>query len=262
MKRILYFLPVLFIACSGPGSTGGGGGDTLYLDSGVKYVFITKGEGPKVDSLLEVTTHINLMINGDQDTAWTTYGPPAQPFSFIAKQTSLIQGFDEVIMYAKEGDRILAIIPPHLGYGARGSGPAIPPNSTLYFDIDFLKVRTPREIASDVLFQAWEDAGVEGLVSAYESIKGDEENYKLDDEEWYKLSVSLADNKAWNDIVAMWDYKLDESYLLGGYYYQARACDSLGQIGKAVTILEKAVALDSTQNPNIRAYLENLKARQ
>lgn len=262
MKHFFYLSITLLIACSNPGSSSRQSGDTLFLASGVKYLFIEKGDGPVVDSLKEVTTHINLMINGDQDTAWTTYGDSPRPFSFVAKQTSLIQGFDEVIMYAREGDRILAIIPPELGYGARGSGPAIPPNSTLYFDIDFLKVNTPRQIASDVLFEAWTASGVDGIKSRYAEIKDDTDNYKVDDEEWYKLSVSLADNKAWDDIVSMWDYKLDESFLLGGYYYQARACDSLGQLSKAISILEKAVELDETQNPNIKGYLESLKARQ
>ena len=261
MKQLLYFLiPVLFIRCAGPGSQQAGGADTTFLDSGVKYIFLEKGAGAPVDSLMEVTTHINLMINSDQDTVWSTY-TTGQQFSFIAKQTSLIQGFDELVMYAKEGDRILAVIPPELGYGARGSGPSIPPNSTLYFDIAFLKVKKPRASGADALFEAWEDRGADGLIATCEAIKDSTDEYNLEDQEWYKLSVYLADNKAWQDIIDVWDYKLSEDYLLGGYYYQARAYDSLNQIPRAIAVLEEAVRLDSTNNPNIKGYLDNLKTR-
>jgi FKBP-type peptidyl-prolyl cis-trans isomerase 2 len=259
----LFLAAVLLLAtnCSNPAGGSRSSADTVFLDSGVKYVLLEKGEGTAVDSLMEITTHINLMVNGDQDTAWSTYAPGQREFSFVAKKTSLIQGFDEVVMYAREGDRLLAIIPPRLGYGARGSGAAIPPNATLYFDIDFLKVRAPRQIGSDVMFDAWKDGGVEAVIGTYESIKDSTELYKIDDQEWYQLSVYLANSKAWDDIVAMWDYKLNEGFLLGGYFYKARAYDSLNQISNAIAVLEEAVEKDSTQNPNIKGYLETLRTR-
>jgi len=146
----LLILPALLVlclagsvACSGAGGKGGKN-DTIYLESGVKYLYLQKGEGQMVDSASEVQSHINLIVG--QDTVWNTYNPEAK-FSFTAKVTSLIAGFDEVVMLCREGDRILAVIPPELGYGKEGTGGGlIPPNATLQFDIDFLAV-TPAESA-------------------------------------------------------------------------------------------------------------------
>jgi FKBP-type peptidyl-prolyl cis-trans isomerase len=114
-------------------------GDTLYLSSGVKYVYMKKGSGAYIDSLAAVKTHINLIIK--EDTVWSTHAPGQQILDLVAKQTALIDGFDEVIMYLRQGDRVLAVVPPELGYGeADYGGGLIPGNSTLFFDLDVVEV--------------------------------------------------------------------------------------------------------------------------
>lgn len=112
-------------------------GDTVYLKSGVKYLFTKKAEeGEFVTSDKLVTTHINLYVGDER--VWTTY-EPLEPFAFVLDQQPMIDGFNEVIVLMQEGDRITAIIPPHLGYKDRPNGP-IPANSTLNFDIEVLSV--------------------------------------------------------------------------------------------------------------------------
>ena len=264
MKRLLSLsllvLSVFLIRCTSGSSSGEAStADTIALESGVKYILLKEGDGTPVTEGTEVATHINLMVNTTGDTVWSTYGDV--PFAFEAQRTPLIKGFDEVIMLTRTGDRILAVIPPELGYGARGNGPGIPPNATLYFDIAILDVRPPRTPASEVLYQAWQSGAVDGIRSSYDTIRGKDDRYKLQDDEWYRLSVMMADDKAWQDIIEMWDMRLQDSFMLGGYYYQARAYDSLDQLGNAIKVLEKAVELDSTRNPNIKGYLDNLKER-
>ena len=148
MKKIVNrsWIPALFIAgmaavaaCSGSGS-GSGQNDTIYLESGVKYLYMNKGEGLAIDSGYNVVSHINLMVG--EDTIWNTYNPENK-LQFTAKVTSLIDGFDEAVMYARQGDRMMVVIPPELGYGAEGRPPVVPPNATLLFDIDFLEVTAP-----------------------------------------------------------------------------------------------------------------------
>ena len=49
-------------------------------------------------------------------------------------------GFSRALIDQTVGSRVIAIIPPELGYGEQGSGDSIPPNSTLVFVIDILGV--------------------------------------------------------------------------------------------------------------------------
>jgi peptidylprolyl isomerase len=63
-----------------------------------------------------------------------------QPFSFNLGKGEVIQGWDQGVAGMKEGGKRKLTIPSHLGYGERGAGSVIPPNATLLFDVELLKV--------------------------------------------------------------------------------------------------------------------------
>lgn len=62
------------------------------------------------------------------------------PFVFVFGEGHVIQGWDEGLKGMQEGGTRKLTIPPEMAYGAEGAGGVIPPNATLIFDVDLLKV--------------------------------------------------------------------------------------------------------------------------
>ena len=127
--------PVTRHPASGPTKVTGEGVKT---SSGLQYWDIKAGTGAEAKPGSKVKVHY---------TGWLTSGKKfdssvgSAPFDFTLGQGEVIKGWDEGVAGMKVGGKRTLIIPPALGYGARGAGGLIPPNATLMFEVELLAVR-------------------------------------------------------------------------------------------------------------------------
>ena len=111
----------------------------ISTESGLEYSYIEKNKkGKSIEEGSQVEAHCILTL-ADGKKIWSTYDDN-RTFKFTYGQTRLIDGFNETVSLLNEGDRVRVTIPSELGYGSKGAGSDIPPDSDLIFDIKVLNV--------------------------------------------------------------------------------------------------------------------------
>lgn len=104
--------------------------------SGLQYQVIKQGTGKRPTATSKVTVHYEgKLIDG---TVFDSSIKRGEPLAFGLSQ--VIPGWTEGLQLMKEGAHYRFFIPAKLGYGEAGAGEAIPPNSTLIFDVILIKV--------------------------------------------------------------------------------------------------------------------------
>ncbi len=106
---------------------------------GMRVIDVRKGTGAEaVPGKTVVVDYRGTLLNGTQFDASYDRG---EPFSFPLGGGQVIKGWDLGVAGMKVGGKRRLIIPPDLGYGAQGAGAAIPPNSTLIFEVELKAVQ-------------------------------------------------------------------------------------------------------------------------
>jgi peptidylprolyl isomerase len=113
------------------------GADYETTASGLQVAILEEGDGEQAQPGDVVRVHYRGLL-GDGTVFDSSEGRDA--FRFPLGQGAVISGWDEGIGLLNEGGRALLVIPPDLGYGASGSGGVIPPNATLYFEVELVEV--------------------------------------------------------------------------------------------------------------------------
>lgn len=110
--------------------------------SGLQYEDTVTGSGPEATAGQHVTVHYTgwLYENGVQGRKFDSSKDRRSPFDFDLGAGMVIRGWDEGVQGMKVGGTRVLLIPPELGYGARGAGGVIPPNATLKFEVELLGV--------------------------------------------------------------------------------------------------------------------------
>jgi peptidylprolyl isomerase len=116
---------------------------TVTTPSGLKIEDTKVGDGASPSPGQTCTMHYTgwLYQDGAKGRKFDSSLDRGQPFEFPIGTGRVIKGWDEGVAGMKVGGKRTLIIPPQLGYGARGAGGAIPPNATLIFDVELLGVR-------------------------------------------------------------------------------------------------------------------------
>lgn len=117
-------------------------GDIGAVSEGLLIEDTEVGEGVEATRGTNVSVHYTgwLYQNGEQGKKFDSSLDRNSPFDFPLGGGMVIRGWDEGVQGMKVGGKRTLIIPPHLGYGARGAGGVIPPNATLKFDVVLLEV--------------------------------------------------------------------------------------------------------------------------
>ncbi len=110
--------------------------------SGLQYEDTVVGTGAQATKGNSVTVHYTgwLYQDGVQGAKFDSSKDRNDPFVFSLGAGMVIRGWDEGVAGMLVGGARTLIIPPDLGYGARGAGGVIPPNATLKFDVELLGV--------------------------------------------------------------------------------------------------------------------------
>lgn len=118
-------------------------GKTMTTSSGLQIIDNKVGAGASPRTGETCVMHYTgwLYENGVKGKKFDSSVDRGQPFEFPIGTGRVIKGWDEGVASMKVGGKRTLIIPPALGYGARGAGGVIPPNATLMFDVELLDLK-------------------------------------------------------------------------------------------------------------------------
>ena len=231
--------------------------ETVTTPSGLTYVVTSRGKGrrPKVGETVLVH-YTGTLTDG---TRFDSSQDSKEPIAFPLGMGTVIKGWDEGIAQLGIGDRAVLVIPPELGYGARGAGGGvIPPDATLVFVVTLVDIKG--EALSQVLMKTIEEHGIDAAVAEYRRLEaGGFSTVFVNENELNMLGYRLLKQQKNREAIAVLELNVE------AYPQSANVYDSLaeafmlnGDKERAVQNYEKSLALDPS-NANAAMMLKKLK---
>ena len=137
-----FMFAALTLAAAGPAEAQSQG-QAMTTESGLKTIDTPPGTGasPKTGQICVMHYTGWLSEGGAKGKKFDSSLDRGSPFEFPIGMKRVIGGWDEGVATMKVGGKRTLIIPPELGYGARGAGGVIPPNATLIFEVELLAIK-------------------------------------------------------------------------------------------------------------------------
>ena len=111
-------------------------GKVTTTSSGLTYVVVTEGSGPKPKPGTPIKAHYTgELVDGSVFDSSKRRG---QPIEFPVGEGRVIKGWDEALIDMQKGETRILVIPSDLAYGDRGRPPVIPPKATLIFEVELV----------------------------------------------------------------------------------------------------------------------------
>ena len=225
--------------------------------SGLTYVITSRAKGRRPKSGETVLVHYTGTLT--DGTKFDSSQDRKEPIAFPLGRGAVIKGWDEGIAQLGVGDSAVLIVPPQLGYGAKGAGGVIPPDATLVFVVTLVDIKG--EALSEVLLKVIDERGIEAAVAEYRSLKtrGFGDLY-TNEEDTNTLGYRLLGRKRVAEAIEILKLNV-EAYPASANVYDslAEAYFVAGDTALAIQHYEKSLSLDPA-NANAAMMLKKLKA--
>jgi tetratricopeptide (TPR) repeat protein len=223
-------------------------GDTIQTASGLKYLYLKKGDGPEIKEGSKVAVYNRLYLNDSKEVFWSTDQSSDSVFTFILGKTSLIKGANELYPKLRQGDEVIAIMPDSIAYG-RAGGSGVPPMTTLVFNpIRIKTVSPPKFNLSDTLYEIGRRQDARAVIDKYLALKENGgELYHMDLELLYDLFDRLAVDGEFETFKALAIYfenqaQSRENRLMFAYF-KVVAADQLDELKLALEYLDDYIEI-------------------
>ena len=236
-------------------------GDTITTSSGLKYLYLKKGNGQKIEMGSMVVSYTDLYIKELDSLLWTTSTMHDSVFKFIQEKETMIKGFTELNSYLVEGDEVVAVLPDSIAYGKEDHN-GLPGGSTLVYDPYVVKKVTPKkEDIVDTLVQIIKTQKVDNALRFYEEErdKAAQGSFHTDVDLIYMgLLTELVQDSLATEILQVADYMeaqtSDSNTLFALQTVQVYALQMQGKLEEALAEAQTYAANTDAEN---EAYWQN-----